>query len=120
MKLKNSNSNIVYSTGQGKMCPECKKALAQCSCRKNNQMRSGDGIVRVSRSTKGRRGKCVSLITGLLLSTGELQSLGKEIKQKCGTGGTVKGGVIEIQGDHRDTLVLELEKRGFTVRRSGG
>ena len=102
------------------MCPECKKALAQCSCRKNSQILAGDGIVRVSRSTKGRRGKCVSRITGLPLSAGELQSLGKEIKQKCGTGGTVKGGVIEIQGDHRDTLVLELEKRGFTVRRSGG
>ena len=115
-----NKSNIVYSTGLGKMCPECKRPVAQCSCRKNSQIQTGDGIVRIGRSTKGRGGKFVSLIKGVPLNPDELQLLSKELKQKCGTGGTVKAGIIEIQGDHRDTLVQELEKRGFTVKRSGG
>ena len=78
------------------------------------------GVVRVGRETKGRKGKGVTLVTGVPLAAAELAKLGKELKKKCGTGGTVKDGVIEIQGDHRDRLVAELEKRGWTVKRAGG
>jgi translation initiation factor 1 len=81
---------------------------------------AGDGIVRVGRQTKGRRGKGVSVITGVPLGPAELKDLAKQLKRLCGSGGTVKDGVIEIQGDHRDRLVEELQKRGWTVKRSGG
>ena len=77
-------------------------------------------MVRVSRETKGRKGKGVTLVTGLPLSASELNALGKKLKKKCGTGGTVKNGVIEIQGDHRDVLVTELIKLGYDAKRSGG
>jgi len=80
----------------------------------------GDGIVRVSRETKGRKGKGVTLITGVLLDETGLQRLATELKRRCGAGGTVREGVIEIQGDHRDLLVAELAKRGYTVKRAGG
>ena len=79
-----------------------------------------DGVVRVGRETKGRRGKGVTIITGVPLAPPELDELAAELKRKCGCGGTVKDGVIEIQGDHRDTIVDELAKRGWTVKRSGG
>jgi translation initiation factor 1 len=79
-----------------------------------------DGIVRVGRETKGRRGKGVSVITGVPLGESDLKDLAKQLKRLCGSGGTVKDGVIEIQGDHRDRLVEELTKRGWTVKRSGG
>ena len=77
-------------------------------------------MVRVMRQTKGRRGKAVTLVTGVPLAGPELASLGKELKRKCGSGGTVKDGTIEIQGDHRDSLVAELERRGWVVKRAGG
>ena len=83
-------------------------------------MPSGDGIVRVGRETKGRKGKAVTVITGLGLAGPELKDLAKKLKARCGTGGTVKDGTIEIQGEHRDVLMAELQKLGFTVRRSGG
>ena len=73
----------------------------------------------MGRSTKGRRGKIVSTVTGVPVDASELQNLAAELKRRCGTGGALKDGVIEIQGDHRDTLVEELEKRGFKVKRAG-
>lgn len=80
----------------------------------------GDGIVRVSRETKGRKGSGVTVVTGIPSHPEGLEKLAKQFKQQCGTGGTVKNGVIEIQGDHRDLLVTELQKLGYTVKRSGG
>jgi translation initiation factor 1 len=80
----------------------------------------GGGIVRVHREKKGRRGKVVSVIAGVALDAKGLQRLAKQLKRKCGAGGTVKDGAIEIQGDHRDVLVDELGKRGYTVKRAGG
>lgn len=77
-------------------------------------------MVRVGRETKGRKGKGVTLITGVPLIGKELNQLAKALKKKCGTGGTVRDGVIEIQGDHRDLLVTELQKHGWTVKKSGG
>ena len=83
-------------------------------------MPRGDGTVRVSRETKGRKGKGVTLIAGVPLDDDGLAALAKELKQRCGTGGCVKDGVIEIQGDHRDRLVDELQRRGHRVKRTGG
>lgn len=80
----------------------------------------GDGIVRVGRETKGRKGSGVTVITGIPGHPEGLEKLAKQFKQLCGTGGTVKNGVIEIQGEHRDRLVDELQKLGYTVKRSGG
>jgi translation initiation factor 1 len=108
---------LVYSTERGRLCPSCELPVAQCRCLKSKPLPKGDGIVRVARETAGRKGKCVTTITGATLDP---EALAKQLKQKCGSGGTVKNGVIEIQGDHRDIVVTELHKLGFTVKRSGG
>ncbi len=111
---------IVYSTEHGKVCPDCGKPIAQCVCRSKESVPKGDGIVRVSLETKGRKGKGVTLISGIPLDRERLRDLAKALKQTCGSGGTVKEGIIEIQGDHRDFLVDALTKKGYTVKRSGG
>jgi translation initiation factor 1 len=111
---------IVYSTEDGRMCPACGKPVAACVCRRKATAPQGDGIVRVGRETKGRKGKGVTVITGLPLDAAGLKDLAGRLKALCGAGGTVRDGVIEIQGDHRDILVKDLEKRGWTVRRAGG
>jgi len=102
------------------MCPSCGKPVTNCPCHQKTITPKGDGVVRVGKETKGRKGKGVTLITGVPLDHEGMQKLTKQLKQKCGAGGTFKDGVIEIQGDHRDVLVEELVKQGFTVKRSGG
>ena len=102
--------DLVFSTEQGRIRPEKKKP----------SLPKGDGIVRVGRETKGRKGKGMTVVSGVPLHPEGLRGLAKKLKQKCGTGGTVKGGTIEIQGDHRDLLVAELQAMGYTVKRSGG
>ena len=77
-------------------------------------------MVRVARATQGRGGKAVSVITGVPLDEAALTALARELKQRCGSGGTVREGAIEIQGEHRDTLVAELLRRGFAAKRAGG
>ncbi|MAE93478.1 MAG: translation initiation factor [Planctomycetota bacterium] len=84
------------------------------------QVEAGDGVVRIRRETRGRGGKTVTAISGIPLAGDELADLAKQLKRRCGTGGALKDGVIEIQGDHRDTLVAELEGRGYQVKRAGG
>jgi len=116
----NRDSGIVYSSEHGRMCPKCEKPVSTCICRKAAAKPAGDGIVRISRETKGRKGKGVTVITGLPMSTDSLKQLAKQLKKKCGSGGTVKGNIIEIQGDHRDLLVKALSDQGYTVKRSGG
>jgi len=119
--MKNTNSRLVYSSESGRICSKCKKPIVGCVCSKSAATPpSGDGVVRVGRETKGRKGKGMTLITGVPLPANELKKLAKELKQKCGTGGTLKDGVIEIQGDHRDALIEMLKARGWTVKRSGG
>ncbi len=111
---------VVYSTGRGRMCPACSRPLAQCACREPAPRPAGDGVVRVSRQTQGRKGKGVTVITGVPLAGAELQALATRLKKRCGSGGTVRDGVIEIQGDHREALLPELQQRGWTVKQSGG
>lgn len=120
MGSRHDDDSLVYSSEHGNMCPQCQKKLKACDCSKGSNIPKGDGIVRVGRQTKGRKGKGVTVITGVLLPEKELKALAKELKKKCGTGGTLKDGVIEIQGDQRDLLVSLLEKKGFKVKRSGG
>jgi len=111
---------LVYSTEHGAMCPRCGKPKAGCVCGKVRASPRGDGIVRIMRETKGRKGKGVCVITGLSLTPGELATLAKQLKQRCGAGGSIKDGVIEIQGDHRETLLGELKKLGYTAKLAGG
>ncbi|MDX2479798.1 MAG: translation initiation factor Sui1 [Desulfuromusa sp.] len=123
--MANSNHRLVYSDEIGTTCPKCKQQLQKCRCNHkpaHNPANSAkiDGIVRLHRETKGRKGQGVTLITGIPLTGDELKSLAKALKQKCGTGGTIKNGVIEIQGDHRDLLLSLLEDKGWKVKKSGG
>ena len=119
-------AKTVYSSEHGRMCPHCGLAADHCLCRANPRASSpiahsdGDGIARVGLSRKGRGGKTVTTLSGLQLPQEELRELARALKRRCGTGGAVKRDVIEIQGDQRDVLVAELEKRGFRARRSGG
>ena len=115
-----SNNRLVYSSETGRLCPQCSKPVKSCSCKKSSSAVPGDGIVRISRSTAGRKGKGVTIVTGVPLEGKSLKDLAKQLKQKCGSGGTLKDGVIEIQGEHRDLLVTELQKHGWTVKRAGG
>jgi len=119
-------NRLVFSTGTGRLCPECARPITDCRCRRSKAAQpvvlapKGDGIVRVGRETKGRKGKGVTVITGVPLAGAELEALATRLKKRCGCGGTVDGAAIEIQGDHRDLLVEELGKLGYVVRRSGG
>ncbi len=118
---KNQNGGLVYSSEWGRMCPGCEQPVDQCRCRKNQTPAAAkDGIIRVGRETKGRKGSGVTLITGISAGEEEIKKLAADLKKKCGAGGSVKDGIIEIQGDHRDRLVEELQKMGYKVKRSGG
>ncbi len=119
MPTRPSESRTVYTTESGRICPNCQKPVADCICKKKSAPTSSDGIVRVGRESKGRGGKIVSLVTGLSMDEESLKKLAADLKRRCGTGGTIKDGVIEIQGDHRDVLVAELKARGYTVKKVG-
>ena len=115
------NSNLVYSTDSGRICPECRRPVTDCQCRQQVSGRpTPDGIVRIRRETKGRNGKGVTLIDGLPLTSDALSALAKVLKSKCGSGGTVKDGVIEIQGEHRELVKGYLELQGYKVKLAGG
>ena len=110
---------LVYSTDKGRTCPNCQQAVSDCTCT-SEEMPKGDGSVRVRYERKGRGGKGVTLIDGVLENTETLKKLAKELKKKCGVGGALKESVIEIQGDQRDPLIKLLQDKGYTVKRSGG
>jgi translation initiation factor 1 len=112
---------IVYTTGIGERCPNCLRAIRECVCKHGTPGKvAGGGTVRVSRETQGRKGKGVTVITGLGLPPDELDALAAELKKRCGSGGSSGNGRIEIQGDHRDRLVEELIRRGWQAKRAGG
>jgi translation initiation factor 1 len=118
-----ARGGLVYSTEAGRMCPACRQPMAQCRCKALAAAAAapaGDGIARVSLDTKGRRGKGVTVISGVPLGAAALAQLGKQLKAACGSGGTVKDGVIEVQGDHREAVMAALQKQGFRVKRAGG
>ena len=121
---------LVNDSERGRICPTCNAPISSCRCPKGKK-RTGkvpsphvscprDGVVRIMRQTKGRKGKGVTLINGIALPPIELKALAKKLKQACGTGGTIRDGVIEIQGDHRDRLLTLLEKMGFQAKKAGG
>lgn len=128
------DGRLVYSSEQGRMCPDCGKPTASCRCKPRSKPGTGkpsrraerapvdpaDGVVRVRRETKGRKGKTVTTVTGVPLAEAALRDLAGELKRRCGSGGAAKGGVIEIQGDHAEALVEELVSRGYSVKRAGG
>jgi translation initiation factor 1 len=112
---------LVYSTEGGRMCPVCRKPKAECACNTKAQaVPQGDGVVRVSRETKGRGGKAVTLVRGLGLDATALAALGKRLRTACGSGGTVKDGVLEVQGDHCERVIGLLHEEGWVVKRAGG
>jgi translation initiation factor 1 len=114
------SSRIVYSTGLGSLCPNCRRAVRECVCPKGAPGAATVAAVRVGREVKGRAGKGVTTVSGLPLSMADIEALATKLKKRCGSGGTVRDGVIEIQGDHRDTIVAELNKMGWAAKRSGG
>lgn len=111
---------LVYSTSHGRMCPQCRRPTEGCVCRKAETAPRGDGVVRVGRETKGRKGAGVTVISGVPLAEAELAALAGQLKRLCGAGGTVHQGTIEIQGDHRDRVIEALRRPGWTIKRVGG
>jgi translation initiation factor 1 len=117
---------LVYSTDGGRIdtCPRCGKPYKQCRCNESvpiqTPAKKNDGIVRVMRDRKGRGGKTVTVIDGVMGSEAELTTLAQQLKKLCGSGGTVKDGNIEIQGDHCDKVMAKLTELGYKVKRAGG
>ena len=119
MKHNFFKDRVVYSTEHGKICPSCSNSIKVCTCRKQI-VPIGVGNVRVSRETKGRKGKGVTLIKGLNMDSAALESMSKKLKIMCGSGGTLKRGIIEIQGDHIERILDYLKKQGVRAKRTGG
>jgi translation initiation factor 1 len=120
MTMKRADSRPVYSTSKGRLCPDCGVVKADCRCRLVKSTATGDGVVRLYRETKGRGGKAVTVVTGLDGDAATLKARARALKQRCGVGGAVKDGRIEIQGDHRSTIKALLESEGLTVKLAGG
>ena len=117
--MKSRSGGLVYSTDSGRMCPACRQPVSGCTCRAQALPKT-DGAVRVSLQSKGRVGKSVTVVTGLPLDNQALGALAKQLRTACGTGGTVKDGVVEVQGDHVVTVMAVLQKQGYAVKRAGG
>lgn len=115
-----TDSPAVYSSVRGRLCPACGEAHGRCRCGKGKGRPDGDGVARVRREKKGRGGKTVTTISGLSLDQVALRDLTTALKRRCGAGGALKDGVVEIQGDHADVLMAELEARGLKAKRAGG
>jgi translation initiation factor 1 len=120
MNSRSPTSGLVYSTDSGRMCPVCRQPIAQCACSKSQPIPAGDGIVRISREAKGRGGKTVTLVRGLAMDAAALEAMAKSLKAACGSGGTVKDGAVEVQGDHGDKIAALLTRQGHKVKRAGG
>ncbi len=123
----NDDTRLVYSTENGKICPRCGQGQSACRCRRKRkplEPQDGsfkrDGIVRIQKEVKGRKGKCASVIYGLDPQDERVEQIARDLKNSCATGGSVKAGVIIIQGDHREKIRQILKSRGFTVKLAGG
>jgi translation initiation factor 1 len=118
------DSRLVFSTETGRICPKCSRPQTKCVCKKGKsypeRTKAADGVIRIKRETKGRKGKTVTTISGFQESDTEMRRIASELKNRCGTGGSVKNGTILIQGDHRETAMAELTNLGFTVKLAGG
>ena len=122
------SDRLVYSTDGGRIdkCPRCGLPYKQCRCDQpsaasgNTLPKKSDGIVRIMRDRKHRGGKTVTVITGIPASDETITALAQQLKKLCGSGGTVKDGVIEIQGDHCDKVQAKLTELGYKVKRAGG
>jgi translation initiation factor 1 len=122
MQFVNDENPTVYSSEFGRICPECKRPIKNCVCHKKNILPSKsktDGTIRLRIDRKKRGGKSVTIIDGIIGNEKELKVLAKEIKKQCGTGGSVKEGLIEIQGDMRDFLFTFLQQKGYKVKKAG-
>jgi translation initiation factor 1 len=120
---KRSGSPRVYSTDPAARCPGCLRLLAECVCANppaSAPVAPKQGVVRVGRESKGRKGAGVTVITGLALPPDALKALAQKLKKRCGVGGAIKDGVIELQGEQRDAACALLEAEGFSVKRAGG
>ena len=123
-----NDSRLVFSTGTGRICPECGRPVSSCSCKKKKAVKAdkqpkgnpGDGTIRIQREVKGRKGKTVTAVFGVPLENEALRKFAKTLKRRCGAGGSVKDGVVVIQGDHRQTLLDEIRKLGYTATLAGG
>jgi translation initiation factor 1 len=114
-------TNLVYSTDGGRMCPACRQPMTACTCAAlQKTLPRGDGRVRVSREVASRGGKTVTVVRGLALTDEQIAALGKRLRAACGTGGTAKDGVIEVQGDHVERVLAWLVKEGIPAKRGGG
>ena len=111
---------LIYATGLGALCPNCRRAVRECVCPKGAPGAAAPLKLRVGRETKGRAGRGVTTVSGLPLAAEELAALAGKLKKRCGSGGTVRDGVIEIQGEHRDAVVALLNELGWPAKRSGG
>lgn len=120
----NSDQNpTVYSTEFGRICSKCGQPINACKCKKQEKSdpkKKSDGVVRLFLERKGRGGKTVTIIDGIPISPEELKTLLKSLKHQCGSGGSVKDGKIEIQGDVRDLILPTLQKMGFNAKKAGG
>jgi translation initiation factor 1 len=119
-----ANSRLVYSTETGQICKACRQPVSKCTCKKKKSRSQTDikidGIIRVQREVRGRKGKTVTTVSGFQITADELKNLAAQLKRRCGAGGSVKDGIIIIQGDHRDGLLSELKKQGYAAKLSGG
>jgi len=115
-----SEDETVYSTEHGRVCADCGKPVASCVCGRAQAAPRGDGVVRVRREVKGRRGKTVTRVSGLPLAGAELKELAKRLKQRCGTGGGMDGADLLIQGDQVQKVIDVLLAEGFSAKKAGG
>lgn len=121
MRSKSGPGGLVYSTDFGRMCAACRQPVAACLCAQRAQLPpAGDGVARVTRERQGRGGKTVTVVRGLPLAAEALAALGKRLRTACGSGGTAKDGVLEVQGDHADRVLALLLAAGHPAKRAGG
>ena len=113
-------SRAVYRTDLGRLCPQCQRAVSDCVCGKDRPASTGDGVVRIRRETKGRGGKAVTVVADIPEHPDKLKAICKQLKQRCGVGGAVKGDHIELQGDQRMICQSLLVAMGYQVKLSGG